>query len=101
VALAFVSSIGCTYPGGFAPSTIPVSERYVELGSEEEGSSCGYTFLMLPLTSPNSVPDIIEEMIKNKGGDALVNVSSDSSSTFFLLGFANCVNIRGTVVQFD
>lgn len=101
VTISLVSFLGCTYPGGFAPSTIPVPERYVALGPEEEGSSCGYGILILPLTSPNSVPEIIDEMIKTKGGDALVNVSSESSSTFFLLGFANCVNIRGTVVRFD
>ena len=102
VILFFVlfSSFGCTYPGAKATSTIPILDNYVELGEEQESSSCGYAFLMLSLGNPTPMADIIDEMIKANGGDALINISSDSTATFFLLGSSNCVNIRGTVVKF-
>lgn len=99
-ALVLFTLSGCTYPGGLATSTVPIPKEYLEIGGQQESSSCGYAFLMLPLGNPRPMADIIDEMIKAEGGDALINVSSDSTSTFFILGSANCVNIRGTVVKF-
>lgn len=102
VAVVFlsVSLYGCTYPGAMATSTTPIPEKYVEIAEGQEASSCGYAFLMLPLGNPEPVADIIDEMLQANGGDALINVSSESTSTFFIFGSTNCVNIRGTVVKF-
>jgi len=93
-------SVACTTPGAVAPSTMPVTGRYVELGSAEESSSCGYTILFLPLGAPKPVSALIEDLVRNRGGDALIEVSSDSSSAFYLLGMSHCLHVRGKVVKF-
>lgn len=90
---------GCTTPGAAAPSTVPVGEHYVELSKQQENSSCGYTALMIPLKNPAPLSILIEEMLKTNGGDALIDVDSNSSSVFYGVGMANCLSVRGKVVK--
>jgi hypothetical protein len=90
----------CSTPGAIAPSTIPVPSKYVELGAAEESSSCGFMILVVPLKNPKPVADVIDDMIKSRGGDALIEVSSKSSFSTFLLFTTSCVEIRGKVVKF-
>jgi hypothetical protein len=91
---------GCTVPGAVAPATMPLTGKYVELGPMEEATSCGYTALIIPLKNPTPVADLIDDLIKSRGGDALIQVSSSSSSYFYLVGVKNCVTIKGKVVNF-
>lgn len=90
----------CTTPGAIAPSTMPITGTYVELGPVEETTSCGYLILFVPVKSPDPVSDIIEGMIKSRGGDALIEVTSSSSFTSVLLFTQHCVEVRGKVVNF-
>ena len=90
----------CTLPGAIAPSTMPVTGKYVELGPFEESESCGYLFLCLPVGSPDHIADMIDSLVKSRGGDALIEVTSSSSVSWFLLGGSNCVQVRGKVVKF-
>ena len=98
-AWGFFLTTACTIPGAIAPSTIPLDANYVEISGKETSSSCGYTLLMLPLGSPSPVSEVIDEMISSRGGDALVEVSSQSWTTWYLLGWANCFEITGKVVR--
>ena len=97
--LLFVLLGGCSTPGAVAPSTLPISGEYVEVGPMDERTSCGYAFLMIPFGSPEPISETIDAMIEARGGDALIKVSSESSSSFYLLGSSNCVTIRGIVVR--
>lgn len=90
----------CTTPGAVAPSTMPVTGKYVELGPFEESESCGYLFLFLPVGSPDHIADMIDALVKSRGGDALIEVTSSSSTSWFLLGGSNCVQVRGKIVKF-
>lgn len=90
----------CTTPGAVAPSTMPVTGKYVELGPFEESESCGYVFLFLPVGSPDHIADMIDALVKSRGGDALIEVTSSSSTAWFLLGGSNCVQVRGKIVKF-
>lgn len=90
----------CTTPGAVAPSTMPVTGKYVELGPFEESESCGYLFLFLPVGSPDHIADMIDALVKSRGGDALIEVTSGSSTSWFLLGGSNCVQVRGKIVKF-
>lgn len=92
---------GCTTPGAVAPSTLPIQSEYVEVGPAEDKESCGYAFLGIPFGNPEPLSEIIESMVQARGGDALVNVTSHSDWTFFLLGSSNCFSVRGTVVRFQ
>ena len=95
-----VLSVACTTPGAVAPSTMPVTGRYVELGPAEESSSCGYTILFLPLGAPKPVSALIEDLVRSRGVDALIEVSSASSSAYYLLWMSHCLQVRGKVVKF-
>jgi hypothetical protein len=91
----------CTIPGAIAPSTMPVTGKYVELGPFEESESCGYIFFIVPVGSPDHIADMIDTLVKSRGGDALIDVTSSSSTSWFLLGGSNCVQVRGKVVKFS
>lgn len=100
VGLVLVTALaGCVVPGAVAPSTLPVGDQYIELGNREEASSCGYTILTIPLKNPAPLSEVIDEMVKARGGDALVEVTSYSSQVFYLLGMANCLSVQGKVVK--
>jgi len=92
---------GCTTPGAVAPATMPVVGKYVELGPFEESESCGYLFFVVPVGSPDHIADMIDALVKSRGGDALIDVTSSSSTSWFLLGGSNCVQVRGKVVKFS
>lgn len=97
--LGLVSLVACTTPGAMAPSTMPITGKYVELGPADEAESCGYLFLFLPIGSPDHVSDLIEQLVRSRGGDALIEVTSNSSTSWFLLGGSNCVTVRGKVIK--
>ncbi len=99
VALFLGVLAGCTTPGAIAPSTVPVGENFVELGGRQTNSSCGYTLLSIPLKNPAPLSTLIEELIAGKGGDAMIEVTSNSSTAFYLLGAANCLEVQGKVVK--
>lgn len=100
-ALVALLSAACTTPGAIAPSTIPVPGKYVELGGAEEASSCGLMLLVVPVKNPKPVVDVIEDLVKGKGGDALIEVSSRSYFASFLFFTTSCVEVRGKVVKFS
>ena len=89
----------CTRPGALTPSTIPVTNNYVKLGSPETASTCGYTVFTIPVKNPAPLAGLIDDLIKSKGGDALVDVTSQSTFSFYLLGWSHCMEVRGTVVR--
>lgn len=98
---AFAILTGCTTPGAVAPSNVPVGENFVELGDRQINSSCGYTVLSIPVKNPAPLPTLINELITDKGGDALIDVTSSSSWTFYLVGVANCLEVQGKVVRIN
>jgi len=92
----------CTTPGAVAPSTMPATGKHVELGPYEQAESCGYIFFFfVPVGSPDHISDMIDTMVKGRGGDALIEVTSSSSTSYYLLGGSNCVQLRGKVVKFS
>ena len=94
-------SAACTIPGAVAPSTMPVTGKYVELGPYEQVESCGYLFFVVPIGSPDHIADMIDDLVKSRGGNALIDVTSSSSTSWYLLGGSNCVQLRGKIVKFS
>ena len=97
--LMAILTAACTTPGAIAPSTIPLGTNYVGISEKETRSSCGYTVLMIPVGFSQPVSDVIADMIASRGGDALVDVSSQSWTTWYVVGVANCFEITGKVVK--
>jgi hypothetical protein len=94
-----LAATGCVAPGAIGSSTLPLGDSYAQLSNREESSSCGYTFLTIPVKNPVSFSDLIEELVKSHGGDALINVTSYSSQAFYLLGMSNCIGVEGLVIK--
>jgi hypothetical protein len=95
-----LSSMACTTtPGAIAPTSHPIPGRYVELSKLEEASSCGYTLISVPLKNPKPVSGVIDELIKSRGGEALIDVTSYSTVMFYGLGVENCVTVKAKVIN--
>lgn len=100
LSLALLLPAACTSPGAIAPSTIPVPGKYVALGGIETASSCGAMILVVPVKHPKPLAELIDDMVKEKGGDALIEVSSRSSFFTALVFTQSCIEVRGKVVKF-
>lgn len=99
VTAATVIMSGCSTPGAIAPATMPATGKFVALSGQEEGSSCGYTVLFIPIKNPKPLSAVIDDLVKSRGGEALIEVTSNSKTVFYLLGVSNCVEVRGKVVN--
>ena len=93
---------GCThYPGGIAPSTIPLAPGgYSVVKENVKGSDCLVAlFGILPVSGGNKTPNAIADAIRSApGATALVNVSSDAYSQYWILWSNTCTVVYGTAV---
>ena len=92
----------CThYPGGIAPSTIPLAPGgYTVVNEHVEGSDCLVAILgILPVSGGNRTDNAIKDALKKApGATALVNVTSDAYSQYWILWSNTCTEARGTAV---
>lgn len=94
---------GCVigrHPVGIASSTTPLNSDYTVLGPAER-SSCRNWFLGIPLGGMSNTQELIDELVKEKGGEALVGVTVEYSGEVFALPVvgASCLNIKGLAVR--
>ncbi|MFO0688644.1 MAG: hypothetical protein U0900_08045 [Myxococcota bacterium] len=98
--LLFLS--GCTrLPGGIAPSNIPLPpDGYTRLGAVK-ASDCSFRLLgLLPVTSPNYIHDAMDEALaKVEGADALVDITVERVTMYFILWSQTCTEVRATAVD--
>ena len=93
---------GCTHsPGGIAPSTIPLAPGgYTVLKEHVSGSDCRVAILgLIPVSGGNQTDQAIREAILSApGATALVNVSSDAYTAYWILWSQSCTVVHGTAV---
>lgn len=93
---------GCShYPGGIAPSTIPLAPGgYTVVKEKVHGSDCLVALLgILPVSGGNRTDNAITDALKEApGATALVNVTSDAYSQYWILWSHTCTEVRGTAV---
>lgn len=101
VALSLLA--GCShYPGGIAPSTIPLAPGgYTVVKDGVRGSDCMVALLMiLPVSGGNKTANAIADALKSApGATALVNVTSDAYTQRWILWSNTCTEVRGTAVR--
>ncbi|HZS10709.1 MAG TPA: hypothetical protein VFA38_00575 [Nitrospirales bacterium] len=101
--IALTLLTGCIigrHPAGIAPSSAPLSANYTELNAAVE-SSCQYQILILPIGAMDLPDEIISRLVKESGGDSLINVIVELRSSTFALPIvgSTCTVVTGTVVK--
>jgi hypothetical protein len=93
---------GCTHhPGGIAPSTIPLAPGgYTVVKEHVQGSDCLVALLgILPLSSGNKTHNAVAAALEDApGATALVGVTSDAYSQYWILWSNTCTEVHGTAV---
>ncbi len=100
---AMLALMACaTVPGGLAASTTPIEGRKYSILSKAAGSSNRIAFLgILPLTGPNTVREAVEEAITSAGGDALIDVTVDGYTQYWILFSRTVTRVTGTAIRFE
>ena len=95
---------GCTrLPGGIAPSNIPLEQGgYREIGPVA-ASDCKVNLLgFIPISGSNSVADAVRSALRKESqADALINISIDVVSKYFILWSQTCTEIHATAVSIN
>lgn len=88
------------HPSGIASETAPLASDYTVIGPTE-GSSCRSWLLGLPLGGMRTTQEVIDELVKEKGADALVGVTVEYTREVFALPIvgASCLNVKGQAVR--
>jgi len=101
IVLAALTTSCVHFPGGIAPSTTPIEGRkYKVLGKTTGTDSHVKVLWIFPVSGSNSVRTAIENAIEKKGGDALIEVTIDFYSQWWILFSTYTITAEGYVIKF-
>ena len=94
---------GCAMmPGGVAASSTPINgRRYVRLGRAANTDSRVYLFGLIPVSGANTTRDAIDAAVRARGGDAMINVTVESYSQWWILFTRFVTRVDGDVIRFE
>jgi hypothetical protein len=94
---------GCiNSPGGIAPSNIPLGGReYRVVGPVATSSSSIRLFMILPVSSPNSIRAAMDAAMRQRSADALIDITVERYTQYWFLFSRHVTSVRGTAIQFD
>lgn len=103
VSVAIICAViltGCvTSSAGVAPSTRPLSPDGYTLMTDAEGTSWGISLLgFLPLKQAHTAA-ALDEALRDRGADALVQVSVDNRSCYLLLFSFQTIRVSGLAAR--
>ncbi len=97
--LFFVS--GCAHvPGGIAASTHPIEGSYRVLGPTHASSHAVYLLGFIPLSGSSSLKEARDEAIRRKAADALIAVTAESYSQYWILFRKETIVVDGIAIRF-
>lgn len=99
---AAVGLAGCVrYPGGIAPSNIPLAPDGYEVLGPVVAQDCKVNlFGVIPVSGGNQVLDALDRAKQRRpDADALVEITVDRVSKFFVLWTQTCTEVRATAVR--
>lgn len=102
VVLGIAVVSGCTMmPGGIAPSTVPIDGRsYSNLGRASTTDSRVHLFGLIPVSGANTIRDATDAAIRSKGGDAMINVTVEFYSQWWIILTRSVTRVDGYVIKF-
>lgn len=92
---------GCVRtPGGVAPSNIPLAPGgYTTIG-EVSASDCKVNLLgIIPISGGNDLYQALDKAKQKRGADALVEITVDLDSKWFILWSQSCTTVHATAVK--
>ena len=100
--LIAVFAAGCVHtPGGVAPSTTPLNGRnYIILGDAEGTDSYVLLFYVIPIFGSNSTEKAIKDAIESENGDALIEVTVDTTIQWWVLFIRQVIRVKGKAIKF-
>ena len=99
--LAFPLLMSCVArrPAGIASSTAPIASTYTVLG-EVEDTTCNYVLLyFIPWLSKDPTNQLIDNMTKGKGADALIGVVVEHRLSSYPFFSSDCTVVKGQAVK--
>jgi hypothetical protein len=102
IGLAACFLAGCrTMPGGVAPSSTPLEGRsYIVLGRTKATDSRVCLFGVIPISGHNSMRAAIDAAARRVGGDALIDVTVEGYSQFWILFSRDVTLVEGIGIRF-
>jgi hypothetical protein len=102
VGLASVFLTGCAHlPGGLAPSTTPIEGRAYDVLGDVKGTDSRTLLLgILPISGANTIQGAVDNAKEKMGADALIEVSAEAYSSWWLLWSNNNTIVRGKAIMF-
>lgn len=93
---------GCAMvPGGVAPSNTPLEGRaYTVIGPVKKTDSRIYLLGFLPVSGANTIRDAIDESIRARKGDAMINITVEAYSQYWFLFSRYVTRVEGDVIRF-
>lgn len=100
--IAIFNIISCAHaPGGISDSTEPLHNKvYEELGKTEATDSRVSLFGVIPLSNSNSIQKAIDTAKGKIGADALIKVTVESYSQWWILFSNDSIVVRGVGIKF-
>ena len=98
-----ILSTGCiTRPGGVAPSNVPIDGRsYRVVGNISNADSRIYLLGLIPISGENSIRDAIDKGVRSRRGDAMINITVESYSQYWILFTRFTTRVEGDVIRFE
>jgi len=98
--LAFASSACISrHPAGIAPSTTPLPSLLITVLGSVEASSCKWSVLFIPVSGKITPGEIIEQLILENGGAALIGVTVEHRITLYPFVVSDCSVVKGLAVK--
>lgn len=93
---------GCMmYSTGISPSSVPITanDTYTEIGPTS-GSAWGVVLYCIPLFESDPMDKAVKRAVKNGGGNALVEMTSDNSMYYLWLFTIYRTRVEATSVNY-
>lgn len=93
----------CIYrPGGIAPSNIPLEGRSYHLVGETSSTDSAIRLLgILPVSGSNSIRQALDAAMRKRSADALIDITVEGYTQFWILFSRHITAVRATAIQFD
>jgi len=102
ISFSFLTACAHT-PGGVSASNIPLAPNSYTVLGKVSSSDCAYALLgLIPITSGNKSDKALNHALtKVPETDALVQITSDFYSQYWILWSNDCTQIDATAVKFN